>query len=206
MNVGNPWRLLTLGVLVLGVTSGCASRTEYVAASQERPREASFCVIDMAHAGPVGCNWDGRLEMFSRGRDGALYHQWQTSPGGIWSGWESLAGELTSQPVVGSNQDGRLEVFVRGTNGALFHRWQVVPGGTWADWESLGGYLTSEIALRRDADARLEVFVRGADGAVWHIRQKSPGGDWSGWSPRRGDASELGVKLEPLGAMDRGSP
>jgi hypothetical protein len=206
MNVGNPRRLLPLGVLVLGVTSGCASRTECVAAPQGTRREASACVVDMTHAGPVGCNWDGRLEMFVRGRDGALYHQWQTSPGGIWSGWESLAGDLTSQPVVGSNRDGRLEIFVRGTDGALFHRWQVVPGGTWADWESLGGRLTSEIGLRRDEAGRLEVFVRGTDGAVWHLRQRSPGGDWSGWSPLQGDASELGVRLEPLGGMGLGSP
>ena len=92
------------------------------------------------------------------------------------SGWESLAGVLTSEPVVGHNADGRLDVFVRGTNGALFHRWQLVPGGAWADWESLGGDLTSEITVSRTPDGRLAVSARGTDGALWYIRQLSPSG------------------------------
>ena len=168
-------KYLGIGVLGLFVASGCAGH--------QRPVSAQ-CLAAMSGSGPVGCNWDGRLEMFKRGPGGALYHQWQTSPEGRWSGWESLAGVLTSEPVVGHNADGRLEVFGRGTNGALFHRWQLVPGGAWADWESLGGDLTSEITVSRTPDGRLAVSARGTDGALWYIRQLSPSGEaWSRWSP-----------------------
>lgn len=37
----------------------------------------------------VAVNSDGRLEIFARGSDGACWHNWQTSPGGAWSGWAS---------------------------------------------------------------------------------------------------------------------
>jgi hypothetical protein len=30
-------------------------------------------------------NADGRLEAFIWGTDGALYHRWQTKPGGPWN-------------------------------------------------------------------------------------------------------------------------
>src|SRR6266498_3883098 len=44
-------------------------------------------------------NQDGRLELFARGADQALWHIWQVAPNGGWSGWESLGGELTSNPT-----------------------------------------------------------------------------------------------------------
>ena len=35
-------------------------------------------------------NYDYRLEAFAVGTDGAVYHIWQLTPGGGWSGWGSL--------------------------------------------------------------------------------------------------------------------
>jgi len=32
-------------------------------------------------------NQDGRLELFARGADKALWHIWQVAPNGGWSGW-----------------------------------------------------------------------------------------------------------------------
>jgi Domain of unknown function (DUF1906)/Repeat of unknown function (DUF346) len=91
--------------------------------------------------GPVAENADGRLEVFASGANNALYHIWQTSPGGAWAGWDSLAGTLTGDPAAVQNADGRLEVFTRGANNALYHIWQTSPGGAWAGWGSLGGSL-----------------------------------------------------------------
>ncbi len=77
-------------------------------------------------------NADGRLELFARGTDSALYHASQTAPGADkWSAWESLGGTLASEPGIGINADGRLEAFIWGTDGALYHRWQTKPGGPW---------------------------------------------------------------------------
>jgi len=130
----------------------------------------------------VGINADGRLEAFATGTDSALWHIWQVTPGGGWSGWASLGGILTSDRAVGRNADGRLEVFVRGTDDALWHIWQVSPGGGWSGWASLGGVITSDPFVTQNLDGRLEVFARGTDKALWHIWQTSPSNGWSGWA------------------------
>ncbi|MER6358398.1 S8 family serine peptidase [Streptomyces sp. NPDC001634] len=122
----------------------------------------------------------GRLEAFGRGLDHALWHNWQTSPGGGWSGWNSLGG-LVDLPRVDRNLDGRLEAFVIGTDHALWHSRQTSPGGGWSGWNSLGGAIDL-LATARNADGRLEVFARGMDSALWHNWQTSPGGGWSGWN------------------------
>jgi hypothetical protein len=132
-------------------------------------------------------NIDGRLEIFAFGGTGVLHHIWQVTPGGEWSNWEPIGGDLLAPgpPVVGLNTDGRLEVFVSNVNGALHHIRQVAPGGEWSDWEPLaGGFSGAGIpAIGRNADGRLEVFVSelSLDGTLWHISQVTPGGEWSNW-------------------------
>ena len=84
-------------------------------------------------------NADGRMEVFARGTDGALWHIWQTAPNNGWSGWLSLGGAIQGAHAVGMNKDGRLEVFARGTDGALWHIWQTAPNSGWSGWQSLGG-------------------------------------------------------------------
>ena len=130
-------------------------------------------------------NADGRLEVFVRGIDNALWHRSQTAAGSsVWSSWTSLGGILTSDPVVAQNADGRLEVCIRGNDGALWHISQSAPGAaTWGVWSSLGGGLNGDAAIARNADGRLEVFVRGTDNALWHSSQVGAGGPaWSGWT------------------------
>ena len=68
-------------------------------------------------------NADGRLELFAIGTDGALNHNWQTSPGGNWSGWNGLAGSMT-KIATAANSDGRIEVFRIGRDTQLYHNWQ----------------------------------------------------------------------------------
>ena len=127
-------------------------------------------------------NADGRLEIFARGTDNALWHRWQTAPNNGWAAWASLGGVLTSDPVTAQNADGRLEVFVRGTDNAVWHRWQTAPSNGWSGWDSLGGVITSKIATARNADGRLEIFARGTDNALWHRWQTAPNNGWSGWA------------------------
>jgi hypothetical protein len=87
-------------------------------------------------------NQDGRLETFVRGVDGQLWHQWQVTPGGGWSGgFSPLTGSITDSPAVGRNKDGRLEVFVRGSDGQMWHQWQSSPGGSWLGFWPLTGNL-----------------------------------------------------------------
>ena len=126
-------------------------------------------------------NADGRLEVFARGTDNALWHIWQTARNNGWSGWASLGGVITSVPAIGRNKDGRLEAFARGTDGALWHIWQTAPNNGWSGWASLGGIITNDPVVASNADGRMEVFARGADGALWHIWQTAPSNGWSGW-------------------------
>jgi hypothetical protein len=133
----------------------------------------------------VVINSDGRLEVFAVGGDRAVWHNWQESPhAGPWSGWGSLGGIVTSDPVTVDNSDGRLELFARGTDNALWHNWQqAAHSGPWSGWNSLGGVITSDPSVVCNSDGRLEAFARGSDNGLWHIWQTEPhAGPWSGWA------------------------
>jgi hypothetical protein len=131
----------------------------------------------------VGINADGRLEAFVHGSDNALWHNWQDTPDGAWSGWESLGGTISSDPTVAVNSDGRLEVFVTGSDNAVWHRSQTTAGtDNWSAWDSLGGDVNSDIAAIANADGRLEIFARGSDFGIWHNWQTVAGSSWSGWA------------------------
>lgn len=123
---------------------------------------------------------DGRMEVFVRGSDKALWHKWQTAPNNGWSGWSSLGGWIDG-PVTARNADGRLEVFVIGSDHALWHRWQTAPNNGWSGWASMGGWI-DRLAVSQNADGRLEVFARGSDKALWHRWQTAPNNGWSGWA------------------------
>ena len=114
----------------------------------------------------------GRLDVFVRGTDNALWHRAYQNG---WGGWESLGGILTSSPAAVSWGNGRIDVFVRGTDNALWHKWYQ---NGWSGWESLGGILTSDPAVCSWGSGRLDVFVRGTDNALWG---KSYQGSWGGW-------------------------
>ena len=143
-------------------------------------------------------NKDGRLEVFVRGTDGALWHIWQTAPhAGPWSAWSSLGGGISSDPVVSSDEAGCLYVFARGTDNALWHNWQTGPIDTdWSGWNSLAGIITSTPSVAVNTDGRLEVFARGTDYALWHIWQTAPhAGPWSAWGSLAGSITSDAVPV-----------
>jgi len=151
----------------------------------------------------VDRNADGRMEVFVRGTDNAVWHKWQIAPNSSWSGWASLSGVITSNICIGRNADGRLEVFVRGTDNALWHKWQTAPSNGWSGWASQGGVLTSNIAVGMNADGRLELFVRGTDNALWHKWQVAPNSSWSGWASEGGVlTSDITVARNADGRME----
>jgi acylphosphatase len=131
-------------------------------------------------------NADGRLEVFTAGGDGNLWHIWQTIPGKAWSTWASLPAGVGSISVAARNADGRIEVFALGSE--LWHSWQTTPGNGWGTWASLGKPTSSVgldgaiVCVESNPDGRLEVFAQGSDGALWHIWQLTPNGLWSSWA------------------------
>jgi acylphosphatase len=88
----------------------------------------------------VAQNDDGRIEIFARGADGALWHNWQTAPNNGWSGWGSMGGWIDRLDV-SHNADGRMEVFARGSDAAVWHKWQTAPSNGWSGWNSMGGWI-----------------------------------------------------------------
>src|SRR3712207_8302129 len=53
-------------------------------------------------SGPGVCSWaSGRLDVFGRGQDNALWHKWFDNG---WSDWESLGGGLSSEPDARSEE------------------------------------------------------------------------------------------------------
>src|SRR5258708_38226931 len=87
----------------------------------------------------------------------------RSAPNNGWSGWASLGGIITTEPICGRNPDGRLEVFARGTDNALWHIWQTAPNNGWSGWDTLGGIMTS---LTRGAQNRSEPLAGIARRAV----------------------------------------
>ena len=142
----------------------------------------------------------GRLEVFARGGDQALWHKWQTAPNNGWGGWESLGGWIDLLSI-GQNADGRLEAFVRGGDRAVWHKWQVTPGGAWSGWASRGGWIDI-LTVGRNEDGRLEVFARGADAAVWHQWQTAPNNGWSGWASLGGWIDRLTIGNNADGRLE----
>jgi hypothetical protein len=136
----------------------------------------------IAGAPSVAENADGRLEIFALGGgDGALYHNWQTSPGGGFSGWNWLLGNgnMATAPTVGVNDDGRLEVFTQGTDGTGWHVWQTSPGGGWSGGASLGGQISGSPTVELDSTTYLEAFAIAPGGAPYVDYE---GNGWAGWN------------------------
>jgi hypothetical protein len=122
---------------------------------------------------PDVCSWaPGRLDVFVRGTDDALWHKWYEDG---WSGWESLGGVMTSDPAAVSWGNGRIDVFARGTDNALWHRWY---DNGWSGWESLGGIISDGPDVASWAPGRLDVFAKGTDGVLWHKWYDNGWFDW----------------------------
>ena len=145
-------------------------------------------------------NAPGRLEVFVRGGNQALYNKWQTAPSNGWSGWGSLGGWI-DMLTTARNADGRLEVFARGSDAALWHKWQTAPNNGWSGWASLGGWV-DRLAMGQNADGRLEIFARGSDQAVWHKWQTAPSNGWSGWASLGGWIDMLAIGKNADGRLE----
>ena len=136
----------------------------------------------------VARNNDGRLDVFVIGANGnALYHKWQNTVGtttNSWSAYQSLGGNIKSDPDVAVNSGGRLEVFVVSANNQLYHKWQNTAGTTnsWSAYHSLGGNIKGDPDVARNNDGRLEAFVIGANGNALYHKWQNTAGTTTSWS------------------------
>jgi len=145
-------------------------------------------------------NSNGNLEAFAIGPGHQLWHEWQWSPGGSWSGWQSLGGYVV-QIAVGQNKDGRLEAFGIGNDNHVYHIWQS-PYGGWSGWQQLSSLYVRQIAAASNSDGRLEVFAIDAVNGLEDASQTSPGGPWSQWTKEGGYSRQISVGTNADGRLE----
>ncbi|MER5635559.1 hypothetical protein ABT095_01215 [Kitasatospora sp. NPDC002227] len=169
--------------------------------------------------GQLQGNTDGRLELFVRGADNAIWHCAQLAPNGqFWSDWEKLAGgPWAGNPAAVVTGSGRIALAARTQDGHLEATAQAMPGtqqtplptGNWATWTDLGSGWTSDPALAantysalasatgtQSTGTLLQVFANHADNHPWTMAQSVPGttaapaGTWD-----TGHSYDLGLGL-----------
>lgn len=162
----------------------------------------------------VGMEQDRRLHAFTRGKNGMLYHAWEMTPEGSWSGyaqlgiWDALSQTHKSDAtwvesfVVSQNSDGRLEIFGIGENNDLIHKWELSANSNqWSAWASLGGQIDQLEVVRNSVDG-LQVFARWKDHSVRYVRQGTPGGTWSAWNSLGGGVESFKVLKNAGGHLE----
>lgn len=135
-------------------------------------------------------NPDGRLEVFIRGSNKALYHKWQTNVNGSWSsGWHSLGGTIKAGFTGLVDYQGLIHIFaVDDVTTKAFHIRQLSTGGwtTWVELKPTSGSsanVSDGLACLSKNDGCIMVFGVNADSReVNRIMTTSPGGLWSTWN------------------------
>ncbi len=154
---------------------------------------------------PLGSGGDpsswgpGRLDVFAKGTDNALWHRYYAASG--WSIWSSLGGSISSEPAAVSWGPGRIDVFARGTNNDLQHIFYSSSSG-WSSWYSHGGTLASGPDVASWGPGRLDVFARGTGNDLQHIFYAT-GTGWTTWFSHGGNlTSDPGAVSWGYGRID----
>jgi hypothetical protein len=129
----------------------------------------------------VIANAVGRLEIFVVGSNGqSTWHNWQTSSGGAWLGWNPLATGVTA-PSVARNADGRLEAFYLDSQSAVWHTFQTAAGSaTWSTPAPLAGWVANSPTALANADGRLEIFAGNNSTSYHNWQGRKTVGDHAG--------------------------
>ena len=104
---------------------------------------ASFAATPRPHG-----NEESYVDVFVRGTDGEAWHLRRT-PTGVWSTWQPIGGQITSDPDSAANAtDTGVDVVARGVDDAVWMRH--ADDTAWGPWFSLGGQVTSGPSISSD--------------------------------------------------------
>jgi hypothetical protein len=149
----------------------------------------------------AAASWGGgRVDLFVRGADRALWHMWKETDG-RWRDPEMLDTELVSAPAACSRGVGSLDVFAVRQGGELSQR--SYGGGAWSDWFSLGSPPNTTLSTTPSVTSwggdHLEVLVSASSGifnaSIW--RRRFENGAWSDWTLLEGGLSTFLVVTSP---------
>lgn len=180
-----------IGLIAAVLISGCAAESgprtdgdepeESVGQAREALELGSLGGVLAPGSGPGAASWGpGRLDVFVRGGDNALWQKGSADGGITWSGWGSLGGVLTSDPAAVSWGPGRIDVFVRSSDNAIWQRSYDQSINGWTGWGSLGGSASSGPAVASRGAGNIDLIVNGGPN-LWQ-RSFSTATGWSGWA------------------------
>ena len=134
-----------------------------------------------AAASPDASGQGKYVDVFARGKDGALYDKATTNAGTSWQSWQNLSGQIASgtAPACVAWGVDHFDVLVTGTNRAMYYK--SYTGTAWSGWQNVGGYLTSSPAAWSAGGAAIDVLVRGGDGSFWYTDNGPYGSSWIDW-------------------------
>lgn len=167
------------GRLVLLVRG--ASSQRLFSLTQQKPGGDFGKPVD--HSGSLGSGMAagrddaGRLYVFLRGGDGAVWVASASQPNGPLDRWESLGGGTQETPTVTLDGNGALQMFTRGVDGGCYTRAQSGPNQGWSNYVHLGGAVF-DVAAVTTASGDVQIYHRG--GNQLYFRQSTQGGftDW----------------------------
>lgn len=183
--------LVTAAVLAVAVTAlgpPGAQQQAQAACTAEAPAQP---VLRTAAAAETG-----RLDLFARGTDNALWHRYWDL-GGEWTCWQSLRGDLASAPGAASHDPKVVHLNALGPDGRMqdrsFSNVGMLDGG-WSLWNNLGDQkFASAPAVASWGPGHLEVFALDQSQKIQHNWYRFGAGGWSGWYGFTGDQTFQGA-------------
>ena len=143
----------------------------------------SFALQDVTNGGtlvaaPAATYFDGWLDIFGVGTDGAVYRQRNESGSSIWSGWSRVGGSNLVGLSAERSANGTFTVVGTNSSGKLT-RLLSTDGSQWSTSDiSYGGTAVGRPAILATGTG-LDVLVVGTDGQAW--MQSLTGSSTSGW-------------------------
>jgi Glycosyl hydrolase family 76 len=133
----------------------------------------------------------GYVHVFAVGTTGNLYHDQMLPPGGSWSGWSDLGGQVTGVPAVTQDSAGTVRAYARQTPAGGLLEYYAGKGDTSYATDTHGGvWPYDEAAVADSGTYSVSVLGVGTTGnAYWQYLTPAPA--WSGWED--GSGSFTGV-------------
>jgi hypothetical protein len=122
----------------------------------------------LAGGGPAALlGSDGKLHLFVRGTNGALYSASRNVTSGAWTPFQNLGGGMLGTPAVAARPGGGFVVVILAPTGYLYTR-SSTAAGAWGAWTRLAGTSAGSPTLTGGFSAgRLDLFVIGTTGGLY---------------------------------------
>lgn len=123
----------------------------------------------------------GYVHLFAVGTTRNLYHD-QMGPGGPWSGWGDLGGQVTGVPAAVQDSSGTMRAYARETSGGALLEYYSGSGSTSYVTDTHGGtWPYDQVAAATSGSHTVTLFgVSTNSGAYWQYLTTTP--SWSSWA------------------------